>query len=137
MSGTELAEMERARTVIVAPAALVYSRDRIDAIVNEHSAFLAVKRAEIDGLYEQVVDGLATILYGNDCGAVARVGIVPPARITPAIVMAVATIGAFEWLRHRKAEVAAAEKSGEWKSLTEDFWDWVAQLFRFWRGETE
>ena len=57
-----------------------------------------------------------------------------PIPITPAVVVTLATLGAFEWLRHRKAEVARAEASGDYAPLLAEFVAWLRALLDSWRG---
>jgi len=57
----------------------------------------------------------------------------PSVPITPTVVVTLATLGAFEWLRHRKAEVAAAEASGDYTTLIQEFVTWLRGLLQAWR----
>jgi hypothetical protein len=117
------------------------------------AAFLEAKRLEIDELYANIADSLSAQLWANSSGRIAKIvadascprgnfyfvtkGPSLPADLAPvtaAMVVTVATLGAFEWLRHRKNEIAAAEASGDYRSLVDEFWEWIAQLFRMWRG---
>jgi hypothetical protein len=56
--------------------------------------------------------------------------------ITPAVVVTLATLGALEWLRRRKAEVVAAEQSGDYTTLLAEFVEWLRGVLRSWREAT-
>lgn len=49
---------------------------------------------------------------------------------SPAALMAITTLGALEFLRHRKADVARAEQDGTQQALVDEFFTWLRQLFR-------
>lgn len=57
----------------------------------------------------------------------------PVGQLSAASVVALTTFCALEWLRHRKAEVAAAEQSGDYTTLIEEFAEWLRALFAGWR----
>ncbi len=61
---------------------------------------------------------------------------VPESTIPPAAIAVVTTIAAFEWLRRRKAEVAAAERNEEaYRGLLAEFVTWLRWFLGRMRGE--
>lgn len=59
----------------------------------------------------------------------------PPA-VTVGAVVALATLGSLEWLRRRKAEVAEAERTGDYSSLLAEFVAWLRSVLDAWRAVT-
>lgn len=58
-----------------------------------------------------------------------------PGELTTAAVVALTTFCALEWLRHRKAEVARAEQTGDFAPLIAEFVAWLRALLASWRGK--
>ena len=63
-----------------------------------------------------------------------RIGRAPAGNLSAPPIVALTTLCAMEWLRHRKQAVAAAEASGDYSSLIEEFVAWLRALFAEWRA---
>jgi len=86
-------------------------------------------------MFAQVANAVLAAHYSDDGKFLfmRRVRRVTAPPITPAIVVTLCTLGAFEWLRHRKAEVRAAEESGDYSALFAEFVAWLRALLDSWR----
>ena len=81
-------------------------------------------------------DGLFGVTRTADPARLAgcRIGRAQVGTLSAPAVVALTTLCAMEWLRHRKQAVAAAEQSGDYSSLIEEFVAWLRALFAEWRA---
>lgn len=120
--------------------------DEFDAMASRHEAFYfqlgdAVGKAFGPGLgrsfasvlKEYYPDDLLAVTSSPDRLAGSRLQ--KPGELTTAGVVALTTFCALEWLRHRKAEVRAAEESGDYTTLIAEFVAWLRALLASWRKE--
>lgn len=56
-----------------------------------------------------------------------------PGTLSGTALVTLTTLCAMEWLRHRKAAVAAADESGDYSSLITEFVAWLRMLLASWR----
>jgi len=57
-----------------------------------------------------------------------------PGTLSAPAIVALTTLCAMEWLRHRKQTVAEAERSGDYAPLLQEFVTWLRALFASWRA---
>jgi len=91
----------------------LYSSERVEELMHRESP-----------LFGMIRTGTPTRLAG------CKIGEAPIGAIGGATVAVITTVAALEWLRQRKAQVAAAEGSDEaYRSLLSDFIVWLTALF--------
>lgn len=85
-------------------------------------------------LVQELIAGERYFFRVGDFGSVVAGPVdAPGVALSPAGVVALTTLAGLEWLRHRKAEVARAEESGDYSSLVAEFCEWLRGIFRMWR----
>lgn len=120
----------KAGTVTLEPDTLFLSPQLYRAMQRELSKSIDLTSLRNFSVGDKLVFGVTRT---TDTTRLAGCRLRRPAALTPAVVVTLATLGAFEWLRHRKAEVAAAEASGDYTTLIQEFVTWLRGLLQAWR----
>ena len=130
----------------------------LQALNDQRSAFLEDQSKQVEAMFRQIAEAVVRSMWGHaddykfmagDFDPVVfgvtrtadvparlagcRIGPAPAGTLSAPALVALTTLCAMEWLRHRKQAVAAAEQSGDYSSLIEEFVAWLRGLFAEWR----